>query len=68
MVSMVRGGQIRYHTPAEIKTAVRPAPATLNAIQWVLFGLGGLCEMNIQDGPKGRTFGTYDVTGNLTVV
>jgi hypothetical protein len=49
---MVRDEQIRHHTPAEIKTAVRPAPATLNAIQRVLFGLGGLCEMNIQDGPK----------------
>jgi hypothetical protein len=65
---MVRDEQIRHHTPAEIKTAVRPAPATLNAIQRVLFGLGGLCEMNIQDGPKGKTFGTYHVTRNLTVV
>jgi hypothetical protein len=39
-----KGGQI----PAEIATAVRPAPATLNAIHRVLFGLGGICNKNIQ--------------------
>jgi hypothetical protein len=39
-----KGGQI----PAEIATAVRPAPATLNAIHCVLFGLGGICNKNIQ--------------------
>ena len=44
-----RGEQKSGRIPAEIVTAVRPAPATLNAIHRVLFGLGGICNKNFQE-------------------
>jgi hypothetical protein len=43
-----KGGAENGRIPAEIATAVRPAPATLKAIHCVLFGLGGICNKNIQ--------------------
>jgi hypothetical protein len=50
----LKGGAERGRIPAEIAMAVKPAPATLNAIHCVLFGLGGLCNKNIQE--TGLTF------------
>jgi hypothetical protein len=41
-VQQVEERREKMEAPAEMDMAVRPAPATLNAIQRVLFGLGGL--------------------------
>jgi len=49
-------------------TAVRPAPATLNAIQRVLFGLGGLCERILAKRPRTGVSGTYNIARNLAVM